>query len=60
MSETVPPGSLDRRPMHALEQAQDGPAIEVMAKATRRRFTVEYKEPGGPGVHVHFHPASSA
>ena len=46
--------------MHALEQAQDGPAIEAMAKATRRRFTVEYKEPGGPGVHVHFHPASSA
>ena len=29
--------------MRALEQALDGPAIEVVAKATRRRFTVEYK-----------------
>ena len=29
--------------MNALEQAHGGPAIEVMAKATRRRFTVEYK-----------------
>ena len=29
--------------MSALEQALGGPAIEVMAKATRRRFTVEYK-----------------
>ena len=29
--------------MGALEQAPDGPAIEVVAKATRRRFTVEYK-----------------
>jgi transposase len=29
--------------MHALEQAPSGPAIEVVAKATRRRFTVEYK-----------------
>ena len=29
--------------MGALEQAQGGPAIEVVAKATRRRFTVEYK-----------------
>ena len=29
--------------MRALEQAQGGPAIEVVAKATRRRFTVEYK-----------------
>src|SRR5436189_3078657 len=29
--------------MSALEQALDGPAIEVVAKATRRRFTVEYK-----------------
>ena len=29
--------------MGALEQAHDGPAIEVVAKATRRRFTVEYK-----------------
>jgi hypothetical protein len=26
-----------------LERAHDGPAIEVVAKATRRRFTVEYK-----------------
>ena len=29
--------------MSALEQALAGPAIEVVAKATRRRFTVEYK-----------------
>ena len=29
--------------MRALEQAVGGPAIEVVAKATRRRFTVEYK-----------------
>src|SRR5512132_2589543 len=29
--------------MGALEQAQGGPAIEVVAKATRRRFTMEYK-----------------
>src|SRR5437016_12882828 len=29
--------------MSALEQAGGGPAIEVVAKATRRRFTVEYK-----------------
>ena len=29
--------------MRALEQAFSGPAIEVVAKATRRRFTVEYK-----------------
>src|SRR5437867_9295835 len=29
--------------MSALEQAFGGPAIEVVAKATRRRFTVEYK-----------------
>jgi hypothetical protein len=29
--------------MSALEQALGGPAIEVVAKATRRRFTVEYK-----------------
>src|SRR2546422_11366213 len=29
--------------MRALEQALSGPAIEVVAKATRRRFTVEYK-----------------
>ena len=29
--------------MSALEQALGGPAIEVVAKATRRQFTVEYK-----------------
>ena len=29
--------------MSALEQAQGGQVIEVVAKATRRRFTVEYK-----------------
>src|SRR6266550_1552661 len=29
--------------MSALEQARGGSAIEVVAKATRRRFTVEYK-----------------
>ena len=29
--------------MSALEQGLGGPAIEVVAKATRRRFTVEYK-----------------
>ena len=29
--------------MSALEQAVVGPTIEVVAKATRRRFTVEYK-----------------
>ena len=29
--------------MSALDQAASGPAIEVVAKATRRRFTVEYK-----------------
>src|SRR2546422_492336 len=29
--------------MSALEQAVVGPAIEVVAKAARRRFTVEYK-----------------
>ena len=29
--------------MSALEQTVVGPAIEVVAKATRRRFTVEYK-----------------
>jgi transposase-like protein len=29
--------------MSALEEAAGGPAIEVVAKATRRRFTVEYK-----------------
>jgi len=47
--------------MGALERALDGPAIEVVAKATRRRFTVEYKRkivraadacktPGGVGA----------
>jgi hypothetical protein len=29
--------------MSALEQAVGGPTIEVVAKATRRRFTAEYK-----------------
>lgn len=29
--------------MNAWEQARGGPAIEVVAKATRRRFTGEYK-----------------
>jgi hypothetical protein len=29
--------------MSASEQARSGPAIEVVAKAPRRRFTVEYK-----------------
>ena len=29
--------------MSTVEQALGGPAIEVVAKATRRRFTVEYK-----------------
>ena len=29
--------------MRALEQPLGGPAIELVAKATRRRFTVEYK-----------------
>ena len=29
--------------MRALEQAPDGPSFEVVAKATRRRFTMEYK-----------------
>jgi transposase len=29
--------------MSASEQARGGPAIEVIAKATRRRFTEEYK-----------------
>jgi hypothetical protein len=35
--------------MSALEQACGGPAIEVVAKATRRRFTVEYKRKIVPG-----------
>src|SRR5207244_2195129 len=44
-----PPGSLvsraskDWRTMSVLERAPGGPEIEVTAKATRRRFTVEYK-----------------
>jgi transposase len=29
--------------MSALEQAVGGPAIEIVAKASRRRFTAEYK-----------------
>jgi transposase len=29
--------------MSAMEQVLDGPVIEVVAKAARRRFTVEYK-----------------
>src|SRR5437899_11035631 len=29
--------------MSALEQALGGPAIEVVAKATRRQFTLDYK-----------------
>ena len=29
--------------MNAWEQVLGGPTIEVVAKATRRRFTVEYK-----------------
>src|SRR5207237_8914441 len=33
----------DWRAMSAVEQAVGGPAIEVVGKATRRRFTVEYK-----------------
>src|ERR1700675_2056461 len=47
--------------MRALEQALDGSVIEVVAKATRRRFPVEYKRkivreadacktPGGVGA----------
>ena len=50
MSEIETPGSLesraskDQRPMStAVEGALGGPAIEVVAKATRRRFTLEYK-----------------
>jgi hypothetical protein len=45
----VTPGSLesraskDRRPMTTVERALGGPAIEVVAKARRRRFTLEYK-----------------
>src|SRR6266487_3945785 len=49
MGETVTPWSLESRAsqelraMSASEQAVVGPVIEVVAKATRRRFTVEYK-----------------
>jgi transposase len=49
MSETATPwkfrsrASKDRRRMSAPEQALRGLEIEVAAKATRRRFTVEYK-----------------
>ena len=35
--------SQDRRPISAVEQALDGSEIEVAAKATRRRFTLDYK-----------------
>jgi transposase len=35
--------SEDRRPMSTVEGALAGPAIEVVAKATRRRFTLDYK-----------------
>src|SRR2546422_10146195 len=35
--------SKDRRPMSTGEQALGGPAIEVVPKATRRWFTLEYK-----------------
>ena len=35
--------------MSALEQPVGGPAIEVVAKATRRRFTVEYTRKIVPG-----------
>jgi len=34
--------------MSALEQAVGRPTIEVVAKATRRRFTVEYKRQARP------------
>src|SRR5712664_3391707 len=35
--------SQDRRPMSTVEQALGGPEIEVAVKATRRRFTLDYK-----------------
>src|SRR3972149_5382829 len=35
--------SKDRRPMSATEMALVGPEVEVVAKASRRRFTMEYK-----------------
>ena len=38
--------------MSALEQVLGGPAIEVVAKATRRRFTVEYKRRSSGGRRV--------
>jgi hypothetical protein len=37
--------------MSALEQALGGPAIEVVAKATRRQFTLQYKR-GSSGFGV--------
>src|SRR5216683_3954040 len=33
----------DRRPMNTVEQALGGAEIELTAKATRRRFTLDYK-----------------
>jgi hypothetical protein len=35
--------SKDRRPMSATERVLATPEVEVVAKATRRRFPVEYK-----------------
>jgi transposase len=35
--------SKDRRPMSSTERTQVAPEVEVAAKATRRRFTVECK-----------------
>src|SRR6266540_800167 len=35
--------SQDRRPMRTVERALSRAAIEVTAKATRRRFTLDYK-----------------
>jgi len=35
--------SKDRRPMSTVERALGAPEIEVVAKVTRRRFTLEYK-----------------
>src|SRR5260370_21779614 len=42
--------SQDRRPMSTVEQALGGPEIEVAAKATRRRFTLDYKRKIVPGA----------
>jgi transposase-like protein len=53
--------SEDRRPMSRVERILVAPEVEVTAKATRRRFTVEYKRkivreadgcktPGGVGA----------